>query len=100
MRRSRTLPPPALLADTAVDRLASMLYYISISEGNGMLYFEFIWNEELGGNLGHISEHGLEPDDVEEVILNPVDRDVSRSSGLPIVFGFTPDGRYILVVYE
>jgi hypothetical protein len=29
-----------------------------------------------------------------------VDRDVSRSSGLPIVFGFTPDGKYILVVYE
>ena len=25
---------------------------------------------------------------------------LSRSSGLPIVFGFTPDGRYIMVVYE
>ncbi|MDA1016891.1 MAG: hypothetical protein O3A00_20840 [Planctomycetota bacterium] len=25
---------------------------------------------------------------------------MSRSSGLPIVFGFTPDGRYIMVVYE
>ncbi len=36
----------------------------------------------------------------KEVIFNPVDHDVSRSSGLPIVFGFTPDGRYILVVYE
>lgn len=65
-----------------------------------MPYYEIIWNEEPGGNLEHIAEHGLEPDDVEEVILNPVDRDVSRSSGLPIVFGFTPDGRYILVVYE
>ena len=65
-----------------------------------MPYFEIIWNEEPGGNLEHIAQHGLEPDDVEEVFLNPVDRDVSRSSGLPIVFGFTPDGRYILVVYE
>ena len=61
---------------------------------------EFIWNEEPGGNVAHIAEHGLTPEDVEEVMFNPVDRDVSRSSGLPIVFGFTPDGRYILVVYE
>ena len=38
--------------------------------------------------------------DVEEVAFNPVDRDVSQSSGLPIVFGFTPDGGYIMVVYE
>ena len=37
---------------------------------------------------------------MEEVLFNPVDRDVSRSSGLPIAFGLTPDGRYILVVFE
>ncbi len=65
-----------------------------------MPYFEIIWNEEPGGNIQHIAEHGLTPEDVEEVIFNPVDRDVSRSSGLPLAFGFTPNGRYILVVYE
>ena len=65
-----------------------------------MPYYEIIWNEEPGGNVEHIGEHGLTPEDVEEVVFNPVDRDVSRSSGLPIVFGFTPDGRYIMVVYE
>ena len=65
-----------------------------------MPYHEIIWNEELGGNVEHIAEHNLTPEDVEEVFFNPVDRDVSRSSGLPIVFGFTADGRYILVVYE
>lgn len=65
-----------------------------------MPYFEIIWNEETGGNVEQIAEHDLKPEDVEEVIFNPVDRDVSRLSGLPIVFGFTPDGRYILVVYE
>jgi hypothetical protein len=65
-----------------------------------MPYIEIIWNEEPDGNIEHIAEHGLTPEDVEEVILNPVDRDVSRSTGLPIVFGFTADGRYILVVYE
>ena len=65
-----------------------------------MPYYEIIWNEESGGNMDHIAQHGLAPEDVEEVLFNPVDRDVSHSSGLPIVFGFTPDGRYILVVYE
>lgn len=65
-----------------------------------MPYYEIIWNEEPGGNLEHIAEHGLTKEDVEEVLFNPVDRDVSRSSGLPIVFGFTTDGRYIMVVYE
>jgi uncharacterized DUF497 family protein len=62
--------------------------------------YEFIWNEEPNGNVEHIAEHGLTPEDVEEVVFNPVDRDVSQSSGLPIVFGVTPDGRYIMVVYE
>ena len=65
-----------------------------------MPYFEIIWNEEPGGNVEHIAEHGLKPEDVEEVIFNPVGHDVSRTSFLPIVFGFTPDGRYVLVVYE
>lgn len=64
-----------------------------------MPYYEIIWNEEPGGNVEHIGEHGLTQED-EEVLFNPVDRDVSRSSGLPIAFGFTPDGRYIMVVYE
>ena len=65
-----------------------------------MPYYEIIWNAEPGGNVEHIAQHGLTPEDVEEVIFNPVDRDTSRSSGLPIMFGFTPDGRYIMVVFE
>ena len=65
-----------------------------------MPYYEVVWNDEPGGNVEHIAEHGLTPEDVEEVLFSPLDRDVSRSTGLPIVFGFTPDGRYILVVYE
>ena len=65
-----------------------------------MPYYEIVWNDEPGGNVEHIAEHGLTPDDVEEVLFSPLDRDISRSTGLPIVFGFTPDGRYILVVFE
>jgi hypothetical protein len=33
-------------------------------------------------------------------LFNPIARDISRSSGRPMVYGFTPDGRYIVMVYE
>jgi len=65
-----------------------------------MPYHDILWNEEPGGNVEHIAEHGLTPEDVEEVVFNPVASDKSRSSGLPILNGFTSDGRYVLVVYE
>ena len=64
-----------------------------------MPQYDVIWNDEPGGNLEHIAEHGITPDDVESVLFHPVASDISRSSGLPIAFGFAPDGRYILVVY-
>ena len=77
-----------------------MLYNKSTLERRRNAVFRDHLERRTGGNVEHIGEHGLTPEDVEEVMFNPVDRDVSRSSGLPIVFGFTPDGKYILVVYE
>jgi len=65
-----------------------------------MPWFDVIWIYEPGGNVEHIAEHGLAPEDVEEVICNPLDETTSRSSGRPVVTGYTPDGRLILVVYE
>jgi len=65
-----------------------------------MPQYDIIWNDEPGGNVEHIAEHGLTPEDVEAALFNPVANDVSRSSGLPIALGFASDGRYILVVYE
>lgn len=64
------------------------------------MWQQIIWNDEPDGNITHIEEHGLTVDDVEHVLANPDSKGVSRSSGLPCVFGTTPDGRYILVVYE
>jgi uncharacterized DUF497 family protein len=61
---------------------------------------QIIWNEEPGGNVGHMEEHGLTVEDVEHVLAHPVVEEVSRSSGLPCVFGYTPDGIYVIVVYE
>ncbi len=37
-----------------------------------MPWYDFIWNDEPGGNVEHIAEHGLTPDDVETVICNPL----------------------------
>lgn len=66
-----------------------------------MPYFHIIWNyEDDDGNVAHIARNGLTPEDVEAVLETPLDRDISRSSGLPVYFGFIPDGRYILVVVE
>jgi predicted transposase YbfD/YdcC len=59
-----------------------------------------IWNEESGGNVEHIEVHGLTVDDVEHVLATYESEAVSRSSGLPGVFGYTPDGTYIIVVVE
>ncbi|MEW4568989.1 hypothetical protein AB1L88_14085 [Tautonia sp. JC769] len=61
------------------------------------------WDDEddLSGNLHHVREHGLSPDEVESVLLadDAVER-TSRSSGRPLVAGFTFTGRWIVVVYE
>jgi uncharacterized DUF497 family protein len=61
---------------------------------------QIIWNDEPGGNVEHIEEHGLTIEDVEYVLRNYSSRSVSDSSGLPCVFGHTDDGQFIVVVFE
>ena len=61
---------------------------------------QIIWNEEPGGNVEHIEEHGLSIEDVECVLANPERQGMSRSSGQQCVFGYTPHGIYVIVVYE
>lgn len=53
-----------------------------------------------GGNVEHIAEHGLTPEDIEQVMENFMAEGTSQSSGRPVRFGFTPDGRYVAVVFE
>ena len=64
------------------------------------MWQQIIWNEEPNGNIEHIEQHGLTTNDVEHVLAHPSSESVSRSSGLPCAFGFTPDGTYIIVIYE
>ena len=61
-----------------------------------MAYTSIIWSVE---NTAHFAEHGLTPEDVDSVFASPVGTGESRSSGEPAVFGYTPDGRYVIVVF-
>jgi uncharacterized DUF497 family protein len=66
-----------------------------------MPWWQFIvWNDDPGENVDKISQHGLTIEDVEYVLMNPKRRVTSKSSGRPAVYGYTPDGDYIFVVYE
>ena len=62
-----------------------------------------LWDleDDPDGNIAHIAEHGITPSDVEEVFEDPgASEDTSRSSGDPMTFGETLNGRYLAVVWE
>jgi len=64
---------------------------------------DVIWGleDDPDGNIQHIAEHGVTPDEVEEVLNDPFSQTAySRSSGRPITFGWSPTGRYLAVVWE
>ena len=52
-------------------------------------------------NRGKIAAHGVTVSEVEEVVADDLSvPDVSRSSGRPILKGYTLAGRYLVVVYD
>jgi hypothetical protein len=62
-----------------------------------MPYYDFIWTEEI---IAHLAEHDIAPDDFEGVVINPERIGRSRSSGNPVAWGYTENGRYIIAVYQ
>jgi uncharacterized DUF497 family protein len=62
-----------------------------------MPYYFFIWNDE---NEEHLAEHGVSIDDFEKIVCDPLGEDVSRTTGRPVAFGLTDDGRRLMCVYE
>ena len=57
--------------------------------------------DDAEGNVQHIAEHGLNEDEVDDVLLNaalPIE--ISASSGMPLRQGWTSTGRYIVVIWE
>jgi len=65
-----------------------------------MAWFDFIWMDGIDGNIDHIAQHGLPPDDFEFVFQNYDHETISHSSGRTIRFGRTEDGRRITIVFE
>ena len=62
-----------------------------------MPYFEFIWPLSV---IRHIAEHGITPEEFEDVVLHAVRRSESRSSRRPCCWGETREGKYLFCVYE
>ena len=62
-----------------------------------MPFYFFQWTEEI---IEHLAEHGVSQDEFEAIVCSPDTRSTSRSSGLPIAFGETDDGRFLACVYE
>jgi hypothetical protein len=60
-------------------------------------HFHFLWVDSVFEKL---TLRGLSTEDVEVVVSAPISEDVSWSTGLPVAFGYAPDGRYVMVVYE
>ena len=62
-----------------------------------MPFLDFFWTDD---SVEHIAEHGTVQEDFEHVVCHPSSKGFSRSSRLPAVWGYTPDGRYIVAIYE
>ena len=62
-----------------------------------MPFYFFVWDDE---NEQHLAEHGVTPEEFQEVVCDPDSEADSRSTGKPIAFGETASGKYLAGVYE
>lgn len=62
-----------------------------------MPYVLFVWNDEV---IGYLAQHGVSPEEFEEVVVNAKTTFRSRSSERPIVFGPTSTGKFLACVFE
>jgi uncharacterized DUF497 family protein len=67
-----------------------------------MPFITIIWDldDDPDSDVWHCAEHGVDKAEVKEVLQNPIDLDISRSSDQPVAFGETSTGRHLLVVFE
>jgi len=62
-----------------------------------MPYYVFTWTPEI---MEHLAEHGVTPEEFEEVVSNPNYEVESRSTGNPPAFGYTAEGRCLCCVFK
>lgn len=60
----------------------------------------FLWDDDPGGNVEHLAEHGLTPDEVESAFDDIEIETTSRATGRPAIFGRTLNGDTVFVVYD
>ncbi len=58
----------------------------------------FSWHDGEEGNVPHLAEHGVTPEEAAHVVENPVGHATNRK-GDPIAFGYTPARRHLVVCY-
>jgi uncharacterized DUF497 family protein len=60
-----------------------------------------IWDDEPGGNVEHVAEHGLTPEEVDEVLLDDaIPTAHSATTNRPCKFGYTSTGKYLIVIWD
>jgi hypothetical protein len=60
-----------------------------------------VWDDEPGGNVEHVEEHGLSPSEVDDVLLDDtIPTAFSASTGRPCKFGYTSTGKHIVVIWD
>ena len=67
-----------------------------------MQFVSILWDDDDNpeGNVQHIADHDLTTEDVEYVLEHPTSEATSDSTGRPCVFGYTPAGEFIIVIFE
>lgn len=64
---------------------------------------QIVWDleDDPGGNVCHLAEHGVTVDVADSVLRDPRSRSArSRRTGRPQVLGWTHTGKYITVIWE
>ena len=62
-----------------------------------MPFYFFVWDDETED---YLQQHSVSSDDFEAIVCDPDALDKSRSTGRPLAFGWSGDGRYLCCVYE
>ena len=66
-----------------------------------MPWFDIVWDDSRPhGNVADLAEHGVSPGEAEEVRMNAISKQRSRSRNRWIALGRTREGRELAVVYE
>ena len=61
-----------------------------------MPFYIFQWTDEI---VEHLAQHGVTPEEFQEVVEQGSGRTISRGSGLPMAFGQTSTGKFIGCVW-